>query len=145
MDSWLAQYCINVTDLDRTVSFYEALGLTCTSRTDIQVAKEAILEEANGKGGKVQLAQQLDNAGPIDMGNAFWKLYVNTNDIDRLYQAALDFGAESVTDRRDPTVGRSPSGSSRIPTDTWWSSSSGIHGSTVTTARTRGSASTAST
>ena len=44
MESWLAQYCINVSDLDRTVSFYEALGLECTSRTDIQVAKEAILE-----------------------------------------------------------------------------------------------------
>ena len=55
MESWLAQYCINVSDLDRTVSFYEALGLECTSRTDIQVAKEAILENPN-KGGKVQLA-----------------------------------------------------------------------------------------
>ena len=52
MESWLAQYCINVTDLERTVGFYEALGLECTSRTDIQVAKEAILERP-GKGGKV--------------------------------------------------------------------------------------------
>ena len=62
MESWLAQYCINVSDLDRTVSFYEALGLECTSRTDIQVAKEAILENPN-KGGKIQLAQQLANDG----------------------------------------------------------------------------------
>ena len=97
MESWLAQYCINVTDLDRTVGFYEALGLECTSRTDIQVAKEAILEHP-GKGGKVQLAQQLANDGPIDMGSAFWKLYVNTNDIDRMYKAALDFGSESVSE-----------------------------------------------
>ena len=96
MESWLAQYCINVTDLERTVGFYEALGLECTSRTDIQVAKEAILEHP-GKGGKVQLAQQMANDGPIDMGSAFWKLYVNTNDIDRMYKAALDFGSESVS------------------------------------------------
>ena len=27
MESWLGQYCINVTDLDRTVAFYEAIGL----------------------------------------------------------------------------------------------------------------------
>lgn len=109
MESWLAQYCINVSDLDRTVSFYEALGLECTSHTDIPVAKEAILENPT-KGGKIQLAQQLTQDGPIDMGNAFWKLYVNTNDIDRMYRAALDFGCDSVTeparsDRWPVTVG----------------------------------------
>ena len=97
MESWLGQYCINVTDLERTIAFYEAVGLTCTSRTDIQVAKEAILENAEGKGGKIQLAQQMAQEGLIDMGSAFWKLYVNTNDIGRMYQAAIDFGCESVT------------------------------------------------
>ncbi|MEX1007753.1 MAG: VOC family protein [Acidimicrobiia bacterium] len=97
MESWLGQYCINITDLEKTIAFYEAIGLTCTSRTDIQVAKEAILEDANGKGGKIQLAQQLKQEGPIDMGTAFWKLYVNTNDIDRMYKAAIDFGCGSVT------------------------------------------------
>ena len=51
---------------------------------------------AGGKGGKIQLAQQLANDGPIDMGNAFWKLYVNTNDIDAMYEAAIDFGSESI-------------------------------------------------
>jgi catechol 2,3-dioxygenase-like lactoylglutathione lyase family enzyme len=109
MESWIAQYCINVTDLDATVAFYESLGLTCTSRTDIQIAREAILENPS-KGGKVQLAQQLNNEGAIQMGSAFWKLYVNTNDIDRLYRAALASGAESVTeparsDRWPVTVG----------------------------------------
>ena len=96
MESWLGQYCINVTDLDRTVAFYEAIGLTNTSRTDIPQAREAIMEDAGGKGGKIQLAQQLANDGPIDMGNAFWKLYVNTNDIDAMYSAAIDFGSESI-------------------------------------------------
>ena len=97
MDAWLGQYCINVTDLDRTVAFYEAIGLTNTSRTDIPQAREAIMENGDGKGGKIQLAQQLANEGPIDMGNAFWKLYVNTNDIDTMYKAAIDFGCESIT------------------------------------------------
>jgi predicted enzyme related to lactoylglutathione lyase len=109
MNAWIAQYCINVTDLDHTVAFYEALGLTCTSRTDIQTAKEAICEN-QGKGGKVQLAQHEQQSGPLDMGSAFWKLYVNTNDIDRLYKAALAFGSESVTepnrsDRWPVTIG----------------------------------------
>ena len=110
MESWVGQYCINVTDIDRTVAFYEAVGLTNTSRTEIPQAHEAIMEDAGGKGGKIQLAQQLDNDGPIQHGNAFWKLYVNTNDIDTMYKAALDFGSESVSaptrsDRWPTTVG----------------------------------------
>jgi catechol 2,3-dioxygenase-like lactoylglutathione lyase family enzyme len=95
MANWLGQYCINVTDLQRTVAFYEALGLECTSRTEIPNAWEAIVENTS-KGGKLQLAQQKDQAGPIDMGNAFWKLYVNTDDVESTYRAALDAGATTV-------------------------------------------------
>ncbi len=95
MANWLGQYCINVTDLERTVGFYEALGLECTSRTEIPNAFEAILENTS-KGGKLQLAQQKDQSGPIDMGNAFWKLYVNTDDVESTYRAALDVGATTV-------------------------------------------------
>ena len=93
MGTWLGQYCINVTDLDRAVAFYETLGLECTSRTEIPQAFEAILEQP-GKGAKMQLAQQKEQAGPIDMGTAMWKLYVNTDDIDETFQAALDAGFE---------------------------------------------------
>src|SRR5262245_48660686 len=94
MASWIGQYCINVTDLDASVAFYEALGLTCTSRTEIDPALEAIVENPD-KGGKAQLAQQKD-AGAVDMGGAFWKLYVNTNDIEGLHADALAAGAEEV-------------------------------------------------
>jgi predicted enzyme related to lactoylglutathione lyase len=96
MEAWLGQYCINVSDLDATVTFYETLGLTNTSRTDIPNAREAIVENAAGKGGKIQLAQQHDHSGAIDHGNAFWKLYINTNDNDRLYRSAMDAGYEST-------------------------------------------------
>ncbi|HEX4819985.1 MAG TPA: VOC family protein [Acidimicrobiales bacterium] len=95
MEAWLGQYCINVTDLDASVAFYETLGLTNTSRTEIPNANEAIMENADAKGGKLQLAQQKEQSGPIDHGNAFWKLYVNTNDIETQYQAAIDAGYTS--------------------------------------------------
>ena len=93
MASWIGQYCINVTDLDETVAFYEALGLECTSRTEIDTAGEAIIEHP-GKGGKLQLAQQKEQTGAIDPGNAFWKLYVNTNDIAATHAAALGDGGD---------------------------------------------------
>jgi len=91
---WLGQYCLNVTDIDATLAFYEALGLTCTSRTEIPHASEAILEQP-GKGGKLQLAQQKEQDGPIRMGS-MWKLYVNTDDCDGLHQAAVDAGHPSI-------------------------------------------------
>ncbi len=96
MTTWLGQYCINVTDLDRTVGFYEALGLECTSRTEIEHALEAIIENP-GRGSKMQLAQQKDQDGPIEMGSAMWKLYVNTDDIEATYSAALAAGGSTVS------------------------------------------------
>ena len=102
MTSWLGQYCINVSDLDRSVAFYEALGLTCTSRTEIPQAFEAIVETP-GHGGKLQLARQKDQAEPFDLGSAFWKLYVNTHDIAGTFRAALAAGAtvEAEPERLD--------------------------------------------
>jgi catechol 2,3-dioxygenase-like lactoylglutathione lyase family enzyme len=95
--TWLGQYCINVTDLDRSVAFYEALGLECTSRTEIPEAFEAIVENKD-KGSKLQLAQQKHQDGPIEMGSAFWKLYVNTEDIGATYRCALETGATAISE-----------------------------------------------
>ncbi len=89
-DPWLGQYCINVTDIEATISFYETLGLTCTSRTEIPQALEAILESPNG-GSKLQLAQQHDLGGPLELG-AVWKLYVNTDDCAGTHARALAAG-----------------------------------------------------
>ncbi len=96
MTESVGQYCIYVRDLDESVRFYEALGLSCTSRTDLDQAREAIIQQP-GKGGKLQLAQRIDQDGPIDMGNAFWKLYVATNDIERVAAQAVAAGAEVVS------------------------------------------------
>jgi catechol 2,3-dioxygenase-like lactoylglutathione lyase family enzyme len=86
----LGQYCLNVTDLEKSVAFYEALGLTCTSRTEIPQAFEAILEHG-GYGSKMQLAKQRE--GEWSAGNAFWKLYINTQDCQAIYDKALAVGA----------------------------------------------------
>ena len=92
MASWLGQYCLNVTDLDRSVGFYTALGLACTSRTEIDQAWEAIVENPDG-GSKLQLAQQKAQAEPFDLGTGFWKLYVNARDVGDLFERAVANGA----------------------------------------------------
>jgi len=96
MTEWVGQCCIYVRDLERSVAFYEALGLACTSRTDLDTITEAIVANP-GKGGKLQFAQRLDTDAPIEMGNAFWKVYVATNDIDTMFADAVAAGAEVVS------------------------------------------------
>lgn len=95
MTSWLGQYCINVPDLEKSVAVYEAIGLTCTSRTEIPDAFEAIIENPAG-GTKLQLAQQKEK--PFALGNALWKLYVSTPDIANTYARALDAGCTVVSE-----------------------------------------------
>ena len=41
---WLGQYCLNVTDIEASIEFFELMGLDCTSRTEIEQAHEAIVE-----------------------------------------------------------------------------------------------------
>ena len=94
--AWVGQYCINVTEIEATIAFYETLGMTVQSRTEIDQASEAILQHAGGKGGKVQLAQQKEPIGPIDMGTAVWKLYVYTDDCAGAHDALVEAGYESI-------------------------------------------------
>ncbi len=93
---WLGQYCLNVTDIDASIAFYELMGLECTSRTEIEQAHEAIVENPR-QGSKLQLAQQLQQDGPIRMGSV-WKLYVHTDDCRALYDAAVDAGHASIAE-----------------------------------------------
>ena len=97
MGSILSQYCINVSDLERAIDFWEGvIGIPLQSRTDIPNIKEAVLQSSAG-GSRMQLAQHLDREGPIDMGTALWKLYVNTDDCAALYAKAIAAGCESVS------------------------------------------------
>ena len=96
MGNYLGQYCINVTDLKRSTDFYEnVIGLKVTDRIEIPGVNEVVL--AGEDGSKIQLAHHADHTGPIDHGNAFWKLYVYTDDCAGLYERALAAGCESVT------------------------------------------------
>jgi lactoylglutathione lyase len=94
--SILSQYCINVRDLDRAIEFWDGVcGIPVVSRTDIEQAREAVLQSPHG-GSRMQLAQQLANDASIDMGTAMWKLYVNTDDCQGLFEKAIAAGCEAV-------------------------------------------------
>lgn len=91
----VGQFCINVSDLERSAKFYsEVLGLEITQRIEIEGASEVLLRGPEGT--TLQLAYQHGHRGPIDHGNAFWKLYLNTDDCKGLYERAIAAGCESV-------------------------------------------------
>ncbi len=96
MKTSLDQYCINVTNLEKSVHFYETvLGFEITHRIEIPNVTEVVLAGANGH--RIQLAWHHDHEGPIDHGNGFWKLYLNTDDCKGLYQRCIDAGIESIS------------------------------------------------
>jgi lactoylglutathione lyase len=97
MENSLGQYCIYVSDMARALEFWEGvIGLPVSSRTEIPGVQEVVLQAGAG-GSRIQLAQKLDDPSPIDMGNAMWKLYVDTDDCRALYEKAIAAGCESVT------------------------------------------------
>ncbi len=97
MPQILGQFCINVTDLERSVTFWtEVMGIPVQSRTEIPGVLEAVLQAPEG-GARMQLAQWTEREGPIDMGSAMWKLYVNTDDCQSIYDRAVAAGCESVS------------------------------------------------
>ncbi len=98
MENSLGQYCVYVSDIDRSVAFWEGVvGIPVQSRTEIPGVKEVVLQAEVG-GSRLQLAQRLDHNGPIEMGSAMWKLYVDTDDCQALYDRAIAAGCESVSE-----------------------------------------------
>lgn len=76
MDTRVGQYCIWVSDLERSVAFYEdIIGLKVQTRTEIPGVKEAVLAADEG-GGRLQLAHAWEDPKPIEHGNALWKIYM---------------------------------------------------------------------
>jgi lactoylglutathione lyase len=96
MKTSIDQYCINVTDLEKSLKFWEeALGLEITHRVETEAFTEVVLGGEDGN--RIQLAHHHDQKGAIEHGNGFWKLYLKTDDCKGLYQRCIDAGAESVS------------------------------------------------
>lgn len=93
MANKVGQYCINVTDLQRSERFYtDVMGLKVQMRSRIPGVEEVVLGADEG-GGRVQLAQHLERTGPIDHGNALWKIYIQADDCEATYRRAVEAGA----------------------------------------------------
>jgi lactoylglutathione lyase len=96
MATTVGQYCIYVSDLERSVQFYEdIIGLKVQSRTEIPGINEAVLAADSG-GGRLQLAHAWEEPKPIEHGNALWKIYFNVDDAMATHDKAVAAGFTST-------------------------------------------------
>jgi lactoylglutathione lyase len=96
MATTVGQYCIYVTDLERSARFYQdIIGLKEQSRTQIPDVNEVVLAADVG-GGRLQLAERLTHNGPIEHGFALWKIYMNVDDCAAVHKRAVDAGYTST-------------------------------------------------
>jgi len=98
MASSVGQYCIAVSDLERSVRFYtEIMGLVEQGRTEIPNVNEVHLAGETG-GGRLQLAKFAETfrPGEIDHGFALWKIYINVDDAQATWARAVAAGYKSV-------------------------------------------------
>ena len=96
MATTVGQYCIYVSDIERSIGFYtDIIGLKLQGRTEIDDVHEAHLAADEG-GGRLQLAERYNDGQPIDHGFALWKTYMRVDDCAATHQKAVD----AATSRR---------------------------------------------
>lgn len=95
MPTTVGQYCIYVDDIEASARFYsEAVGLKIQGRTEIPDVHEIVLAADKG-GGRLQLAERYEGRQKIDHGFALWKIYMNVDDCQEVYDRCLAMGATS--------------------------------------------------
>lgn len=96
MATTVGQYCIYVSDIERSERFYtDVIGLKVQSRTEIEDVHEVVLAAESG-GGRLQLAERYNGSQPIDHGFALWKIYMNVDDCVATHDKAVAAGCEST-------------------------------------------------
>ena len=97
MATTVGQYCIYVSDIERSERFYtEVMGLPVQSRTEIDDVHEIVLAAEPTGGARLQLAERYNGGQPIDHGFALWKIYFNVDDCQAVYDKAMAWGCEST-------------------------------------------------
>jgi lactoylglutathione lyase len=96
MPTTVGQYCIYVSDIERSIRFYtDIIGLELQGRTEIDDVHEAHLAAAEG-GGRLQLAERYQGGQAIDHGFALWKIYMRVDDCVATHAKAVEAGHEST-------------------------------------------------
>jgi lactoylglutathione lyase len=91
----IGNVAINVSDLTRAERFYtEGLGLEVLTRINTPNVREVIVGTP-GEGSQLMLAKHATDDGTPEPAG-IWKVFLFTDDVAALYEAAIVAGAEAV-------------------------------------------------
>jgi len=91
----IGNVAINVSDLARAERFYtEGLGLEVLTRINTPNVREVIVGTP-GEGSQLMLAKHATDDGTPEPAG-IWKVFLFTDDVAALYEAAIVAGAEAV-------------------------------------------------
>src|SRR4051812_41748706 len=95
MPTAIGNIAIYVSDLERSERFYvDVIGLEVTNRIGTPAVREVIVGSPTS-GSRLMLAKETDASGPV-APNGIWKVFVETDDAQALFDRAVAAGAEAV-------------------------------------------------
>jgi lactoylglutathione lyase len=95
----LIHTCYRVTDLERSVSFYEALGFEEVGRLPIRDEAINVFMGLPGDGPRLELTYNHDQDGPYELGSGYGHIAITTDDVD----GALErLAAQGIEPERPP-------------------------------------------
>src|SRR5215213_6820503 len=80
--SELIHTCYRITDIDRSVSFYEKLGFEERRRLPIRDEAVNVFMGLPGDGDRLELTWNKDQEGPYDVGTGYGHIALTVDDLD---------------------------------------------------------------
>jgi lactoylglutathione lyase len=94
--SELIHTCYRITDIDRSVAFYEKLGFEEVGRHPIRDEAINVFMGLPGDGARLELTYNHDQDGPYEIGTGYGHIAVTVDDLDGTLErlASLDIEPE---------------------------------------------------
>jgi lactoylglutathione lyase len=93
--SELIHTCYRITDIDRSVAFYEKLGFEELRRLPINGDEAVnIFMGLPGDGARLELTWNKDQEGPYDLGSGYGHIAITAGDLDETLAGLAEDGVE---------------------------------------------------
>jgi lactoylglutathione lyase len=92
--SELIHTCYRITDIDRSVEFYERLGFEEVGRHPIRDEAINVFMGLPGDGARLELTYNHDQDGPYEIGTGYGHIAVSVDDLDGTLERLASLGIE---------------------------------------------------
>jgi lactoylglutathione lyase len=92
--SELIHTCYRITDIDRSVAFYEKLGFEDRRRMPIRDEAVNVFMGLPGDGDRLELTWNKDQSGPYDVGTGYGHIALTVDDLDATLEKLAGDGIE---------------------------------------------------